>query len=139
MRQAIYILLILLFSVTCIKAHGQNSNDTIVLLLNKQYPEKNDGKTIYNLTDLLATDTLTTNIPDLTITVFSCMPICKGSDIEMTCNDGVISKRIKEYILDCSKDYTGLYIVNFEFIKAINSKGEELLIGPKLIYLKVKK
>ncbi len=74
------------------------------------------NSSIYNLQNILNTNTLKTNNPNLTITGFTCSSICY-IDWEVKHNSNILSTAAKKYIKNYAKNNSKLY---FDNIMAIN-------------------
>lgn len=90
------------------------------------------NSSIYNLQNILDTDTLKTNNPNLTITGFVCSSICYV-DWEVKHNSNILSNMAKKYIKSCAKNNSKLY---FDNIMAINREGRVISLGNRVIRVK---
>ena len=90
------------------------------------------NSSIYNLQNILNTDTLKINNPDLTITGFNCSSIC-SIDWEVKHNSNILSNMAKKYIKSCAKNNSKLY---FDNIMAINREGRVISLGNRVIRVK---
>ena len=90
------------------------------------------NSSIYNLQNILDTDTLKTNNPNLTITSFVCSSICYV-DWEVKHSSNILSNMAKKYIKSCAKNNSKLY---FDNIMAINREGRVISLGNRVIRVK---
>jgi len=90
------------------------------------------NSSIYNLQNILNTNTLKTNNPNLTITGFTCSSICY-IDWEVKHNSNILSTAAKKYIKNYAKNNSKLY---FDNIMAINREGRVISLGNRVIRVK---
>jgi len=123
---------------------GQNNNDTL-LIFNNKYPrfykvssyftKYHKRMPTYKLSDLLASDSLTTNIPSLTIKSFLFEPDCY-CECDRMCPDGKINNDLKDFIKGiCKKKKFMVAIAN---IKAVDKSGNDVKLRYFVILIKNK-
>jgi hypothetical protein len=111
---------------------AQAKKDTL-LVFNHRFPIMHEGIAVYYLEDLLAADTVMTNIRGLRITVFSLTTNCIGSDLVYTSFNGVMTTDMKAYLKDCIKGFP--HKVWFGDITMIDGNGQVLRFQEKVITL----
>ncbi len=122
-----YISLVMLLVITLISMAQDYENIRLV------FNDSLTNSSIYNLQNILDTDTLKTNKPNLTITGFVCSSIC-SIDWEVKHNSNILSSTAKKYIKSCAKNNSRLY---FDRIRAINSEGKIISLGKIVIRIKM--
>ena len=99
--------------------------DELMLVFNNKFPATKG----YNLQDILKTDTLKTNNPDIIITGFICSSMC-SIDWSVKHNSNILSSPAKKYIKYCTKNHGSLYFAN---ITAITKEGKPVNLGSRII------
>lgn len=129
MKKLKLFLIISLFFIN--KTHfGQTPLDTM-LVFNHKAPVIINGQKEYCLKDILLSDTLMTNIPDLKILSFYCATRCIGEDTQCTSKNGLINDTIKAYFKRCISYFPSK--IYFEDIEALDKNGNKIILHRKAI------
>jgi len=104
--------------------------ESIMLVFNDSL----SNNSVYDLQDILNTDTVKTNNSDITITGFICSSICY-IDWSVKHQSNILSSTAKNYIKNCAKKNNSK--VYFDNIKAINEEGRLISLGNRVIRIKV--
>ncbi len=113
-------------SFTAAFSYSQDYSN-IELVFNDSLPVS----TFYRLQDILDTDTIKTNNPDVVIVSFKCSSIC-SIDWAVEHRSNILGKGAKHYIKICAKRNSKLY---FDDIRARTSEGRLIRIGNRVIRL----
>jgi hypothetical protein len=124
-------IILIIFFFLIIKTHfGQTPLDTM-LVFNHKAPVMNNGQAVYCLKDILLSDTLMTNMPDLKILSFYCATKCIGEDTQCISKNGLINGTIKAYFKRCITYFPSK--IFFEEIEAIDKNGNKIILHRKAI------
>jgi len=120
------ITIIIFAIITTIFSYSQDYSN-VALVFNDSLP----ASSIYKLQDILDTDTIKTNDPNIVIVGFTCSSIC-SIDWEVKHKSNILSSTAKKYIKSCAKGNSKLY---FDNIRARNKNGIIISLGSRAIRL----